>query len=301
MDKEVAPAVLAVINEKRLAGDKRTPVDIITRLGVVDARDKASDSAWLATGELVIATVWAEFIHVGAGGRWFCLESLDAPRRLNGGERTGLQSQRASDRIALLKRTLNAGQGFRTVLQTNRVAIADLESDKAAKVSVRVPDEQQWHVAAWNEDEKFAVLVRGERGWTPSDDELDAARARGGLPPAPPVVAPIVASQSEVQAAAFEYLVRHFAGYGYKAEDVSAQQLGYDIEVSDKKGKTLLKLAVKGVGAGVTGFQLSAAERACAQQGDPWRLAVVTDPIGAATHHKLYRGTELAQAPGLQD
>ena len=66
MDKEVAPAVLAVINEKRLAGDKRTPVDIITRLGVVDARDKASDSAWLATGDLVIATIWAEFINVGS-------------------------------------------------------------------------------------------------------------------------------------------------------------------------------------------------------------------------------------------
>ena len=50
MDKEVDPAVLAVINEKRLSGEKRTPVDIIARMGVTDARDKASDQAWLATG-----------------------------------------------------------------------------------------------------------------------------------------------------------------------------------------------------------------------------------------------------------
>ena len=38
MDKEVDPAVLAVINEKRLLGDKRTPVEIIAKMGVFDAR-----------------------------------------------------------------------------------------------------------------------------------------------------------------------------------------------------------------------------------------------------------------------
>ena len=35
------------------------------------------------------------------------------------------------------------GLTLRAVLQTNRVAIADLETDKAAKVSVRVQDEQE--------------------------------------------------------------------------------------------------------------------------------------------------------------
>src|SRR4051812_44039743 len=99
MDKEVAPAVLAVVNEKRLAGEKRTPVEIITRMGVFDAREKASDHAWLATGGHVIVTIWAEFVSVGSGGRWFYLESLDAERRLGGGERTALQAQRAQDRI----------------------------------------------------------------------------------------------------------------------------------------------------------------------------------------------------------
>ncbi len=300
MDKEVAPAVLAFINEKRLAGDKRTPVDIITRMGVFEARDKASDYAWLATGDNVIATIWAEFAHVGAGGRWFYLESLDVLRRLSGGERSALQVQRTKDRVALLKRTFDAGVGFRAVLQTNRVAIADLETDKAAKVSVRVQDEQEWHVASWEADDKFAVLVRGERGWQPDKEELEAARARGGLPPPEPVIAPIFASRDEVQAAAMAYLARHFGGYGYKTDDVAGQQLGYDIEVSDKKGKTLLKLAVKGIGAGVASYQLTDKERASAQQGDPWRLAVVTDPIGVLAQHRLFRGTELASAPGLQ-
>jgi hypothetical protein len=96
------------------------------------------------------------------------------------------------------------------------------------------------------------------------------------------------------------YLTRHFAGYGYKTEDVASQQMGYDIEVSDKKGATLLKLAVKGTAAGVTGFQLTGEERACAKRGDPWRLAVVTDALGSAAQHKLYKPSEIDQAPGLE-
>ena len=55
MEKEVEPAVLALINEKRLTGEKRTPVEIIARMGVFEARDKAGDHAWLATGDNVIA------------------------------------------------------------------------------------------------------------------------------------------------------------------------------------------------------------------------------------------------------
>ncbi len=167
MDKEVEPTVLAVINEKRLVGEKRTPVEIIAKMGVFEARDKASDHAWLATGDNVIVTVWGEFVTLGADGHWFYLESLIPSQRRGGGERTALQTQRATDRIQLLKRTLDAGQGFRAVLQTNRVAIAGLETDKAAKVSTRVPDDQEWHVADWDLGQKLAILVRGPRGWTP--------------------------------------------------------------------------------------------------------------------------------------
>lgn len=300
MEKEVDPAVLAVINEKRLLGDKRTPVEIIAKMGVFDARQKASDQAWLATGDNVIATVWAEFVSVGADGRWFCLESLDAQRRPDGAERTALHVQRAKDRTQLLKRSLDAGQGFRAVLQTNRVAISALETDRAAKVSVRVADDAEWHVATWDADKKIAVLVRGERGWLPTDDDLAAARERGSVPAAPEGGIAGHATPDQAQTAAMAYLTRHFAGYGYTALDVAAQDLGYSIQVSDKKGNVLLKLAVKGTAPGVTSFTLSPQERACAQQGDPWRLAVVTEAVSPAAQHKLYKPSEIGQAPGLE-
>ncbi|MDP9899223.1 protein NO VEIN domain-containing protein [Variovorax ginsengisoli] len=300
MEKEVVPAVLSVINEKRLLGDKRTPVEIISKMGVFDARQKASDSAWLATGDNIIATIWAEFVSIGAGGRWFCLESLDASRRADGGERSALQLQRAKDRIALLKRAMDAGQGVRAVLQTNRVAIADLETDKAAKVSVRVPDDEEWHVARWDADEKIAVLVRGARGWVPTDEDLQAGLARGSVPAPEPEVVIVQSSPQEAQAAAVAYLTKHFSSYGYKAENVSSQQLGHDIEVFDKKGATLLKLAIKGTAPGVSTFQLSSEERAGAQRGDPWRLAVVTDATTPAAQHKIYKPSEIGSVPGLE-
>lgn len=300
MDKEVDPSVMALINEKRLLGDKRTPVEIITKMGVFDARDKASDYAWMASGDNVIATIWAEFISVAAGGRWFYLESLDTHHRVGGGERTALQIQRSKDRIQLLKRSLDAGQGFRAVLQTNRVQIADLESDKAAKVSVRVPDELEWHVASWDAEEKLAVLVRGPRGWEPTKAEVDAARARGSVPAVVVNTGTGQATREDVQAGAIDYLVRHFGGYGYKPEHVSSQNLGYDIEVTDKKGNTLLKLAVKGTATGLRSFQLTSEERACAQKGDPWRLAVVTDATSSAAQHRIYKPQEIDSAPGLE-
>lgn len=301
MDKEVNSAVLAVINEKRLMGEKRTPVEIIAKMGVFDAYGKAFEQAWLASGDNVIATIWAEFVGVGADGRWFYLESLDTQNRIGGGVRTAQQIQRAKDRLKLLKFALDADLSVRTVLQTNRVAILDLETDKTAKVSMRVPDDQEWHVGSWDADLKIAVLVRGPRGWLPTEDDMQAARSRNGVPA--PALAPAAAddlSQHKVQATAVEYLKRHFASYGYKTTQVSSQNLGFDIQVSDKKGNTLLKLAVKGTAVGMTSFQLTSEERAGAKQGDPWRLVVVTDTGSAAATHKLYKPAEIDHAPGLE-
>lgn len=300
MDKEVAPAVLAVINEMRLSGEKRTPVEIITRMGVFDAREKASDHAWLATGGDVIVTLWAEFMAVADNGRWFYLESLDPHQRPGGGERSALQTQRAKDRIGLVQEAHENGQRLRAVLQTNRVAIAGLETDKAAKVATRVPDSEEWHVARWDADAKLAVLVRGAAGWVPSEAEVEAARALGGVPPAPAAVPP--ASREQAQAAAVAHLVRHFGAYGYKVDDVHAQglDLGYDVEVFDKKGKLLLRLAVKGTAPGAPSFRLSAQERALAQQGGVWRLAVVSDATGPSPQHVVYKPEDVDRAPGLE-
>jgi len=302
MDKEVDPAVLAFIDEKRLSGERRTPVDIIARMGVLEARDKALEHAWLAGGDndKVIAAVWAEFVHIGEGGRWFCLESLNPQRpTARGGTRTALQIQRAENRIALLKRSFDGGQGFRAVLQTNRMPIVDLEADKAAKVSTRVADEEPWHVATWDLGENVAVLVRGQQGWLPSKDEVLAARARSNLP-APAPVPTDRASADAMQAAAVEHLARHFAGYGYRTDNLAGQALGYDIEVSDKKGATLLKLAVRGAWAGMPGFRLTAEQRAVGEREPTWRLALVTDVLGPAPQHKLYKFAELGNAPGFE-
>ncbi|VWX62975.1 conserved hypothetical protein [Burkholderiales bacterium 8X] len=298
MDKEVDPTVLAFIDEKRLLGEKRTPVEIISRLGVFDAREKAAASAWLATGDIVIATIWAEFVSVGQGGRWFYLESLNSALRIGGGERTALQSQRAEDRHKLLKQSLDAGRGFRAVLQTNRVAILDIENSKSAKVSTRVPDDEEWHVASWEPDLQLAVLVRGERGWQPTDADMQAARARAGLPDSR-LGASGAATTDELHAAAMAHLHRHFTGYGYKVEDVSARQLGYDLEVSDKKGALLLQLAVKGTAPG-TGFELTQAERDASARPGPWRLGVVSDALGATPQHKIYPPAEIEKVPGFK-
>ena len=300
MENEVDTAVLAAINEKRLLGEKRTPVEIITKMGVFDAYQKASEYAWLASGNNIIATIWAELVCVGAGGRWFYLESLEARQRLSGGVRTAQQVQRSKDRLQLLKRSLDAGVGVRAVLQTNRVAINDLETDKTAKVSMRVPDDQEWHIATWDVDLKLAVLVRGPRGWLPTEEDLQAARTRAGVPVEVPAGPVVEFSSDQIHAAAVTYLTRHFASYGYKTTNVSSQNVGHDIEVSDKKGVTLLKLAVKGTTAGTPGFQLSPEQRAGAKRGDPWRLVVVTDAIGPAAQHKLYKPAEIDSAPGLE-
>ena len=302
MDKEVDPRVLAVIDEMRLSGPRLTPVEIVAKMGVFDARDKPFEHAWLATGDNVIATIWAEYVSVGAGGRWFCLESLDTQHRAGGGARSPHQVQRAKDRLALLKRTVDAGQGFRAVLQTNRVLIAELESNKGAKVSTRVRDEHEWHVATWEPEQKLAVLVRGPRGWVPDEADMQAARARGSVPDVSEPAAAVVAgaSREEVQAAAMGYVMRHFKGYGYNAEDVTAQNLGYDIEVSNAKGATLLRVAVKGTSAGVPGFRLTDDERACSTREPLWRLLVVADALGPVAQHKIYKPSEMEQAPGFE-
>jgi len=300
MDKEVDPQVLAVIDEKRLSGPRLTPVEIVAKMGVFDARDKPYEHAWLATGDNVIATIWAEQVHVGEGGRWFYLESLDIQRRAGGGTRAPNQVQRAKDRLALLKKTFDAGTGFRAVLQTNRVAIVELESNKSAKVSTRVRDDDEWHVAQWEPEQPHAVLVRGPRGWVPTEAELRAAAARGQVvvEAEPEVV--VHASAEEVQAAAMAYVTRHFTGYGYKAATVTDRGLGYDIDVSNAKGDALLKVAVKGTSPGTPKFALSEQQRAASASEPLWRLLVVSDATSAAPQHKIYKPSEMDQAAGIE-
>jgi len=57
---------------------------------------------------------------------------------------------------------------------------------------------------------------------------------------------------------------------------------------------------VKGLGAGTPSFKITPAERAGAQDGDPWRLAVVSDAGTPQAAHKVYKPTELEDMPGLE-
>ncbi|WP_210398649.1 hypothetical protein, partial [Neisseria sp. HMSC066B07] len=86
--------------------------------------------------------------------------------------------------------------------------------------------------------------VRGPRGWVPSEAEVQAARERGNVPQKLSAAAKAAdddkATPEAVQAAALEYVVKHFTGYGYKAENMSGK--GFDLEVSNAKGQTLLRV-----------------------------------------------------------
>jgi hypothetical protein len=299
MDKEVTPQVLAALNEKRLSGAPLAPAEVLARMGVGDARKKAFENAWLAAGDVVIAAVWAEQVCVGAEGRWFCIESLDAQHRPDGGPRAASQVQRAKERLALLKKAFDADQALRAVLQTNRVAIAEMEINRSAKVSIRVRDEDDWHVASWEPKKKLAILVRGARGWMPSDAELRAARERAGIAEEAPAAA-VDDSPEGLRAAALAYVAKHFKGYGYGAENVAGQALGYDIEVSDKKGETLLKVAVKGASSGQPNVLLTDEERLGSVREPLWRLLVVTDPGTPVAQHKIYKPSEIPQVPGIE-
>jgi len=148
------------------------------------------------------------------------------------------------------------------------------------------------------------VLVRGPRGWTPTDAEVLAARQRGNVPQ------PLSASASSnaasagddkpspeaVQAAALEYVVKHFTGYGYKAENMTGK--GFDLEVSNAKGQTLLRVVVKGTAPGVPSFKLSKEENDCSKREPLWRLLVVTDAGSGVAQHKIYKPNEISSAPG---
>ncbi|SFN01353.1 hypothetical protein [Variovorax sp. OV329] len=299
MESEVDPKVLAVIEEKRLSGPRQSPVDIISKMGVLEARDKPFESAWLASGDSVIATIWGENVNVGSNGRWFCLESLNADLRADGGERSANQAQRAAFRLSLLKRTFDAGQGFRAVLQTNRMSIGEAERNKNAKISTRVRDDADWHVASWSPELQVAVLVRGARDWQPSEEELKAARRAHSPAGAAAGDAEAAASGEDVDSAAKSYVLRHFSSYGYQAEDVSAKGVGFDVQVADKKGALLLQVCVRGASVGTPVRALTAEEQASAKREKLWRLIVVADPLTGAAQHKIYKPDEVSQVmPG---
>ena len=294
MESEVQPKVLAVIEEKRLSGPRLNPADIISKMGVFEAREKSFEYAWLASGDGVIAALWGENIRVGANGRWFYLESLNSVVGPGGDDRNASQIERAEFRLGLLKRSFDSNLPFRAVLQTCRLAIEEVERNRNAKISTRVRDDEEWHVASWQPEDQVAVLVRGSRGWTPSADELKGAR-QSLLPPGGQALAASLSADVDVDSAAKAYVLKHFSSYGYQAEDVSSQDLGYDIEVRDKKGATLLRVCVRGSSVGTPRRALTPIEEASCKREKLWRLIVVADPLSNVAQHKIYKASEIPQ------
>jgi hypothetical protein len=98
------------------------------------------------------------------------------------------------------------------------------------------------------------------------------------------LVFPDQATRDRIEAAAMTHMAHHFEASGLVVQDVSDQNLGYDLEVTDAKGTSVHKVEVKGTSAQTPGFFLTRNERACSERESTWRLAVVTDALGAAKH-----------------
>jgi hypothetical protein len=325
MDNEVSSLVYDFVDAKRLSGPRLNPTELVERMGVRNARDEPYEYAWLAAGDSVIATLWAEFIRVHPGtGHWYYVESLDTQHRLGGGERDENQKQRATRRLTLLKKCFESKRSFRGVLQINRVPIAELERNRSAKVAVRVKDDTEWFVASWEPAVQRAVLVRGSASWAPSAEDLERlgtpgpgsprATASAGaadkdhepLPPATPkeveqpdgaprLVFPDQALRDRLEAAAMEHMTREFESQRMTVKDVSDRNLGYDLEVTDEQGACLHKVEVKGTSALTPCFFLTRNERACARRESTWLLAVVIDALVEAKH-RVYTPQDMEQS-----
>jgi hypothetical protein len=309
MQNEVNPRVLEVVERIRTSTPRRGITEVIERIGVRDARDKRSDYAWALTGGGFLLTVWSEFTYVHeANKRWFCVESLDTKRtRLGSGERGPLQQARAEFRVSCLRTMFTTKQDCSAVLQINRLSITQLEKNANAEVSVRVKDDERWHVAAWDEARNRAILVRGPRGWAPTTVEVDEYLTRlpmdstfntqmhRGAPaneaPAPPVSPPAPpeprlafadqAHRDEVEAAAVAHMTSVYRQQGLVVRDVSKENLGYDLRVDDAEGATVHLTEVKGTSMLAEGFFISRNERRCAGREPTWCLAVVTNALTA--------------------
>jgi hypothetical protein len=80
----------------------------------------------------------------------------------------------------------------------------------------------------------------------------------------------------KVELAAIDYVVNHYKYQGYSVSDLQSDNCGYDLFA--EKGKTILKIEVKGTSLDEKCFFLSRNERT--KSVDPqWRLAIVSNAL----------------------
>jgi hypothetical protein len=82
-----------------------------------------------------------------------------------------------------------------------------------------------------------------------------------------------------VEKAAIEKVTEWFEGQRFKVRDVSPDNLGYDLVVSDATGRAVRHVEVKGTSSVTEGFFLTRNERKCSVALATWRLAVVTSAL----------------------
>lgn len=323
MQNEVNPVVFKVIDDIRANSAKLGITAVIQRMGVREASERRADYVWPLPGGGYLLTIWSEFVHVHANGRWFYVETLDTKTRLGGGARSHLQQMRAKARVAALRQMHGSHQDCAAVLQINRVPIAELEQNKNAEVGVRVKDPERWHVARWDAERDRAILVRSDGDWAPTDAEVDerlAPRRMVGVlnvqvqepdvlpdqpgperpppepppPPDPGIWFPDQAHRDAVEAAAMAHMTTMYRRRGLVVHDVSKDNLGYDLRVEDVVGATLHLVEVKGTSMLAAGFFISRNERRCAEREPAWCLAVVTNALLTPTE-RIYSTSEMEE------
>lgn len=296
MQNEVDPTVFQVVDRIRASSPKLRITEVIEKLGVRDAKytELKYEYAWRLPGGGSVITIWTEDVRVHPKtGNWFYVDTLDTIHRRGGGLRSDEQRARAERRVDILRDAFMEKASFTGLLQINKVPIAQLEQNKKAEIGVRVKDEDHWHVASWDVRHERAILVRGPRGWVPTQGDIDGPPESDASdePPAgvfedqPHLVFPDQKDRDAVEQAAVDYVTQDYEGRGFKVDDVSPKNLGYDLEIIDQDGRTVERVEVKGTSMSTQTFFLTRNEFTCSQSQWTWRLAIVTSAL--SPHKKL--------------
>lgn len=298
MRHEVPPKVLAIIDMQLRDKGKQNIYDVLERLGVRDVKAKIFDYVWEVPTGVPIFTIWAEEVGVHPrSGYMFSVEDLTPRTTLRGGAAMDAgQLQRANDRRRLMG-NVRDGRPFIAVLQTNERSKEELMRNVISKPDDRIKD-SHWRVARWDTERQRAILVRGDNSWTPTDSEVDQflrdgrIEDPGGTPgpigatdaeseTAPRLVFPDQAHRDLVEARSMEKMRAVFTELTLNPKDVSAENLGYDLDVQDASGVSIYHVEVKGTAASVPGFFLTRNELKRSETDPLWELAIVTDALSA--------------------
>lgn len=117
-------------------------------------------------------------------------------------------------------------------------------------------------------------------------DEITDVRVRGGGFGDPE-------TRRAVELASVAHVRTHYEQQGYTVESHEAQNLGYDLLAT--KGRTSLRLEVKGTGGDVERFFLTRNELKCGRQNQNWRLVIVTNALGVPMLSNALRIDEVEQ------